>query len=257
MSKVVTNIPSITPNMNRRDLTLPSISCGADTHVRAAGLHWETKHMKTRQRQISYLHPLWACMPRVCWSASVWGVDYKQKRRTFFKIYLIACTYSPCIPEKSSWYQLMWEVNQERKQASLKLIPLGPGMIGWNMSKGNHRRNTTAGLHDITCRNQRKWAYKLCRKNLFFCLSGYKVTVCFLNDNNNNKLWKIWAWYFALLGKSFCIYWSWQGNKMPEIFSVCCAWRQIIAEEIVPHASNKNTVVHNLKSYEKKGGCNG
>lgn len=39
---------------------------------------------------------------------------------------------------------------------------------------------------------------------------------------------------------------------MPEILSVCCAGRRIIAEAIVPHASNKNTVVHNLKSYEKK-----
>lgn len=39
---------------------------------------------------------------------------------------------------------------------------------------------------------------------------------------------------------------------MPEILSVCCAWRQIIVEVIVPHASNKNTVVHNLKSYGEK-----
>lgn len=70
--------------------------------------------------------------------------------------------------------------------------------------------------------------------------------------NWKKKLWKIWSWYFALLGKSFCIYQSWQGNKMPEILSVCCAWRQIIAEAIVPHAANKNTVVHKLKSYEKR-----
>lgn len=40
---------------------------------------------------------------------------------------------------------------------------------------------------------------------------------------------------------------------MPEILSVCCAWRRIIADAIVPHAANKNTVVHELKSYEKRG----
>lgn len=140
-----------------------------------------------------------------------------------------------------------------KNQVSLKVIPLGPEMTGWNMSKGNHRRNTTAGLHDITCRNQRKWAYKLCRKNWLFFLSTHKVTVWFLNEKKKpNPLWKIWSLYIALLGKSFRIYWSWQGNKMPEILSVCCAWRQIIAKAIAPHAPNKNTVVHNLKSYGKK-----
>jgi len=39
---------------------------------------------------------------------------------------------------------------------------------------------------------------------------------------------------------------------MPEILSVCCACRQIIVEARVPRASNKNTVVHNLKSYGEK-----
>lgn len=39
---------------------------------------------------------------------------------------------------------------------------------------------------------------------------------------------------------------------MPEILSVCCACRQIIVEARVPRPSNKNTVVHNLKSYGEK-----
>lgn len=146
------------------------------------------------------------------------------------------------------------------KQVSLKVIPLGPEMTGWNLSRGNHR-GAHSWLHDITHRNQREQDSKLCRKkNPWFCLSAYRSAVCFLNDEKREKkrkiekkkLWKIWSWYFALLGKSFCIYQSWQGNKMPEILSVCCAWRQIIAEAIVPHAANKNTVVHKLKSYEKR-----
>lgn len=95
---------------------------------------------------------------------------------------------------------------------------------------------------------------------LFVCLQKYSLLSKWQKKKKRNrekkkkeKLWKIWSWYFALLGKSFRIYQSWQGNKMPEILSVCCAWRRIIAEAMVPHAANKNTVVHKIKSYEKRG----
>lgn len=144
-----------------------------------------------------------------------------------------------------------------KKQVSLKVIPLGPEMTGWNMSRGNHRETQQLGSMTSLAGIKGNQPLSYAEKNPWFCLSAYRSTVCFLDEKKKrrkkNKPWKIWCWYFALLGKSFCIYQSWQGNKMPEILSVCCAWRRIIAEAIVPHAANKNTAVHELKSYEKRG----